>query len=145
MLLLQVPLHPAKAAPIPGVAVSVTAAPGRPVTLQTVLEQDTCWPFMAAPIVPVPSFMTVSETLLLAWGWKLAVTDALEFKARLQVVAVPVQAPDQPVNKEPLSAFATSVTVVPRGCDVLQVLALQATGKPFAVALTMPLPVPLRA
>jgi hypothetical protein len=43
----------------------------------------------------------------------VAMTDLAELMVRWQIVAVPLQTPDHPVNLEPDAASALSVTLVP--------------------------------
>ena len=44
---------------------------------------------------------------------KFATTERFEFIVTVQVLAVPLQAPDQPIHGEPTSGVAVSVTTVP--------------------------------
>lgn len=48
---------------------------------------------------------------------------------RVQVVAVPVQAPDQPIQGEPAAGVAVRVTVLPAGNEV-----------PAGLVVTVPFP-----
>jgi hypothetical protein len=119
----QAPDHPAKVDPEPGEALSVTTVPLAyvgPVGLAL------------TPPVPVPAYPTVRVNV---WGVRLnvAVTDRFEFIVTVQL-PVPEQAPDHPVNVEPVFGVATSVTTVP----------LVYVG-PDGLALTAPLPVPAYA
>ena len=69
----------------------------------------------------------------------VAVTDVSAVRVRLHV-PVPVQAPDQPVNVEPVLGVAVSATAVP-----LAKLALQVAPQlmPDGLLVTVPVPVPL--
>lgn len=68
----------------------------------------------------------------LLFSEKVAVTSLYEFIVTWQVVALPVQAPDQPPKVEPEFAVAVSVTLVPLAYD-----------RPGGFALTDPEPVPI--
>jgi hypothetical protein len=86
--------------------------------------------------VPVPALVTVSCT---GTGAKLAVTVLATFIVTVQVLAVPVQAPDQPLKVEPADAAAVNLTPA-----FLVKLALQVTPQlmPAGELVTVPLPVP---
>src|SRR5690349_4639563 len=84
-----------------------------------------------------PEPVTVTET---CGGPKLAVTFCAAVIAIEQVVAVPEQPPDQPLNTEPTAGFAERVTVEPVISFVLQVPAPQLTAPRPAPPLTLPLP-----
>jgi hypothetical protein len=81
---------------------------------------------------------------LAAFGWKEASTAAAAFSVTEQVGALPVQAPDHPEKLELPSGSAASVTCVPSGCVVLQLVA-QAVAVPPMVARSVPPPVPFLA
>ena len=82
-------------------------------------------------------------TLLLpGLGWNVPTTDASALKVSVQVGALPLHAPDQPLKFELPLAAAESVTSVPSGCLVLQLAPAQATGRPPTLALSVPVPVP---
>jgi len=71
----------------------------------------------------------------------VAVADFAVVMLTVQVVAVPVQAPDQPVKLEPAAGAAVSVTDVP-----LLKLAEQVLPQliPAGLLVTVPVPVPAR-
>ena len=71
----------------------------------------------------------------------MAVADFAVVMLTVQVVAVPVQAPDQPVKLEPAAGAAVSVTDVP-----LLKLAEQVLPQliPAGLLVTVPVPVPAR-
>ena len=77
----------------------------------------------------------VAEPVIAAGGpetlEKVAVTLRFEFIVTWQVVAVPEQAPDQPLKTELASGLAVKVTPVPAGKVV-----------PEGLLVTLPLPVP---
>jgi hypothetical protein len=85
--------------------------------------------------------MTFMETMA-GCCWNVAVTELFEARGRLHVGALPEQAPDQPENTALLPGCADSVTMVPSGCVVLQLLA-QVLVCPLNVALSVPLPPPV--
>jgi hypothetical protein len=91
---------------VPGVAFSVTFVPGANQVLHVALQLTPLGVEVTRP-GPMPPNFTVSCIP----GMNFAVTDrsALIVSAH---DAVPVQAPDQPVNTEPNAAFAVSVTGV---------------------------------
>jgi hypothetical protein len=105
------PLQPAKLAPLPAAAVSVTEVPLAKLALQVL-------PQLMPPVldvtvpVPLPAFVTLSVKLAVEL-LNAAVTARAAVIDTVQVVAVPVQAPLQPPNVDPLAAVAVSVTEVP--------------------------------
>ena len=105
------PLHPAKLAPLPAAAVSVTEVPLAKLALQ-VLPQLMAPVFDVTVPVPLPAFVTLSvkfvvELLNAAVTLRAAVIDTVH------EVAVPLHAPLQPPNVDPLAAVAVRVTEVP--------------------------------
>ena len=86
--------------------------------------------------VPLPDFVTVNVLVVRA---KVAVTAFAAVILTVQVVAVPVQAPDHPENAELADAAAVRVTEVPLLKLALHVLA-QLT--PAGLLVTVPAPVP---
>jgi hypothetical protein len=104
----QAPLQPAKLAPLPAAAVSVTEVPLAKLPLQ-VLPQLMPPVFDVTVPVPLPAFVTASvkltpELLNVAVTLRAAVIDTVH------AVAVPLHAPPQPPNVDPLAAAAVSVT-----------------------------------
>ena len=106
----QAPLQPANFEPVAAAAVSVTDAPLAKLALQVV-------PQLMPPVfdvtvpAPVPFLATVSAKLAVvllnvAVTLRACVIDTAQ-------LAVPVHAPLQPANVEPLAAAALSVTLVP--------------------------------
>jgi hypothetical protein len=59
----------------------------------------------------------------------------------VQVAAVPVQAPLQPVNADPVAAVALRVTAVPTGKAAKQVSPQR---MPAGLLVTVPVPAPVR-
>ena len=103
------PLQPANVEPLAAAAVSVTFV------LLATLAEHTVPQLMPPPDTvpaPVPFFATLSENVLPEL-LKVAVTERAWVIDTLHVVAVPLQAPLQPANVEPLAAAAVSVTDVP--------------------------------
>lgn len=70
----------------------------------------------------------------------LALTDSGAFTVTLQVLFLPLQAPDQPEKVDPLAAFAVKVTDVPCGnpCEHVRPQLI-----PAGALLTRPEPLPL--
>src|SRR5258706_6048531 len=67
----------------------------------------------------VPSFATRVCTS----NWNAAVTEVSLWRVRLQVVAVPLQAPPHPMNRAEVDAAATSVALAPFASVALQAVA----------------------
>src|SRR5215831_21154194 len=86
--------------------------------------------------VPLPDFVTVS---MKAGKLNAAVTDVAALIVTVQLLAVPVQAPLQPVNVEPTAGAAVRVTAVP---DVNEVEHVVPQLMPAGALVTVPLPVP---
>ena len=103
------PLQPANVEPLAAAAVSVTDVPLAKFALHVVPQLMPVGDDVTVP-VPVPAFVTLNanvEALLkVAVTARAAVIDVVQ-------VPVPVHAPLQPVNVEPLAATAVSVTEVP--------------------------------
>jgi hypothetical protein len=71
---------------------------------------------------------------------KFAMATRAVLKVTVQVVAVPLQAPDQPVNTPFASGWAVSVTSVPAGRVMLQAVPVHVAASPLTVARTVPGP-----
>ena len=61
--------------------------------------------------LPVPDLPTVS--VYDGNGWNVAATDLAAVIGTVHVTAVPVHAPDQPLNTDPAEADAARVTLAP--------------------------------
>jgi hypothetical protein len=94
--------------PAAGVAVRVTAVPPRKLAAQAVPQLT---PAGLLVTVPVPLPYLLIERLY--WtGENEAVTFCAWDMTSVQVVAVPVQAPDHPRKEDPATAAAVSVTLL---------------------------------
>lgn len=142
----QAPVQPVKVLPLAGLAVRVTAVPVEKFAAQAVWV----WPATVGVVHDTPAgaeltepaavavdlaALTVRAKLELA-GAKVAVTLRVAVMARAQVVAVPVQAPLQPVKVEPAAGLAVSVTLVP----VLKLAAQLDAVTPAAVGVAQLMP-----
>ena len=106
---MQAPLQPANVEPLDAAAVSVTEVPLAKLALQVVPQLMPVGDEVTVP-APVPAFVTLSANVDVAL--KVAVTARAAVIDTVQA-PVPVHAPLQPVNVEPLAAAADSVTDVP--------------------------------
>ena len=103
------PLHPTKALPAEGLAVSVAMVPGVSDSLQ-VLPQLSNPPVRLTVPVPVPILATESTP------WGVGMNVAVTFLAALMVTVqdpVPEQSPPHPEKVYPVPTTADSVTTVP--------------------------------
>jgi hypothetical protein len=152
----QAPLQPVKVLPLAAAAVSVTAVP------EVKLRAQVAWVCPAtlgvAHVSPAGDEVTEPEAVevplaalmvrpkLVVAGAKFAVTLRAAVMASVQVVAVPVQAPLQPVKAEPAVGVAVSVTLVPllKLAEQLEAEAPAAVGvaqlKPVGFDATVPAP-----
>ncbi len=133
----QAPLQPVKVEPEAGVAVRVSVVPaGRPA--EHLAPQSICATGLVTVPAPLPAFVTVSVNVAGWTGAKVAVTD---FAASIVTMhgPVPEQAPLQPVNVEPGSGVAVSVTSVPGANRAVQTLPQPI---PVGVLATVPAPLP---
>src|SRR6195952_3577163 len=105
---LQAPLQPVKLEPAAATAVSVTDAPLTKLNWHVAPQSIPAGLLVTEPL-PVPPFATVSCT---GRSVNVAVTDLATDSETMQV-AVPLQAPDQPVKLEPAAATAVRVTDAP--------------------------------
>src|SRR5262249_61709334 len=103
------PLQPVKVEPAAGVAVNVTAVPIVKDVEQVVPQEIPVGALVTVPL-PAPALVTVSANDDCT---KLAVTEVAAFTVTVQVLAVPVQPPLQPVKVEPAAGVALNVTAVP--------------------------------
>jgi hypothetical protein len=105
---LHAPLQPVKVEPVAGVAVSVTGTP-----MMYKAEQMTPQLIPPRELVTVPLPVPALVTVRVKSGVNVAVTAVAAVSETVQVVAVPVHAPLQPVKVEPVAGAAVSVTWVP--------------------------------
>jgi hypothetical protein len=133
------PLQPANVEPLATAAVRFTWVAGVALAIFALQAVPQLMPpvFDVTVPVPVPLRVTVSANVV-AWLVNVAVTERACVIETVQV-DVPVHAPLQPVNAEPLVAAAVSVTDAPLVKFALQV-APQFT--PVGFDVTVPVPVP---
>ena len=134
---LQAPDQPAKAEPVWGVAVSVTVLFGGKAAAQGGAQLMPDGLLLTKPN-PSPALVTSSRE---PWA-NVAVTVLSALSVTTQVVALPPQPPDQPMNAEPALAVAVSVTLSPNAKVLLQVLP---QAMPEGLLVTGPLPLPALA
>ena len=131
----QAPDQLVKVEPADGVAVRVTLAFRLKLAEQAVPQVMRVGELVTVPD-PVPALVTVNSRT----GTKLAVAVLATFVVTVQVVAVPVQAPLQPLNRELDAAVAVRVTVALLAKLKLQVLPQLI---PVGELVTVPVPVPV--
>lgn len=131
----QAPVQPVKLEPALGDTVKVTLEFKLKLAEQVEPQLMPVGELVTVP-EPVPVLVTVNSRT----GTKLAVAVLATFVVTEQVVAVPVQAPDQPLNFEPDAAVAVKVTLA-----VLAKLKLQVAPQliPAGELVTVPVPVPV--
>ncbi len=129
------PLQPAKVEPAAGAAVKVTAVPLVNAAEQVAPQE---MPAGALVTVPEPAPAVVSESVN-DGSAKVAVTPWAALIVTVQVLAVPEQAPLQPVKVDPAAGAAVSVTAVPLA-NVAEQVAPQAM--PAGALVTVPEPAP---
>ena len=132
----QAPDQLANAEPVPAAAVSVTTVPLAKLAPQVVPQLIPAGLLVTVP-VPVPAFVTVNAKVVVV-VLNVAVT-ALAAVIVTAHVLVPVQAPLQPANVEPVPAAAVSVTTVPLAKPALHVVPQLI---PAGLLVTVPVPVP---
>jgi hypothetical protein len=132
----QAPDHPAKVDPAAGVAVRLTVAPLSKFAEQLVPQLIPEGVLVTVP-APVPAGVTVRVNEAPA-VLNVAVTAVFAFIVTVQL-AVPVQAPDQPANVDPVPGVAVRVTLEPTENEALQV---DPQSIPPGELVTDPLPVP---
>lgn len=128
--------HPRKIEPEAGEAVSVTAEPTAKGAEHVEPHE---MPVGDEATVPEPELRLALDTVRVAADEKDAVTLLAAFIATVQVVPVPAQSPDQPVNTDPVAREAVRVTEVPAGYDFEQ---LEPHEMPDGFDVTVPAPVP---
>jgi hypothetical protein len=101
----QAPLHPVKIDPVAGTSLQVTTVPVGYVLLTQLLP-------LRVPD-PVPALETVRVSVVAAL-LKVAVTLLSDARSKLHV-PVPVQAPLQPANVDPVAGVSVQVMAVPPG------------------------------
>ena len=105
------PLQPANTEPDAGAAVSVTEAPVLNAKLHSVPQLMPAGDDVTVP-VPLPARVTVAVNVVVPEVLNVAVTDRAAVIDTVHVL-VPLHAPLQPANVEPLAAAAVSVTDAP--------------------------------
>jgi hypothetical protein len=131
------PPHAANVEPVLATAVSVTLVPYANVAVQLEPHEIPDGELDTAP-VPVPvsetstSGVSASKVAIALRAWSIV---------SVQVAVVPLHAPDQPVNVEPVPAVAVSMTVSPKLYACEQVPPHE---MPAPVDATVPVPVPAR-
>ena len=132
----QAPLQPVNAEPTAGAAVRVTAVPDVNEVEHVVPQLMPAGALVIVPL-PVPALLTVSANE--DGSANVAVTFRAAFIVTVQVLAVPVQPPLQPVKVDPAAGAALSVTTVP---DVNEVEQVVPQLMPAGALVTVPLPAP---
>jgi hypothetical protein len=98
-------------------------------------------PRLISAMVPLVQLETVVTVVHVSPSAKVAVTDLAADIVTVQV-PVPVQAPDQPVNMEPVAGAAVSVTLVPGAYTAPHAVPQLI---PPTLEVTVPLPAPALA
>jgi hypothetical protein len=137
----QAPVQPVNVEPGADVAIKVTLVPTGTLAMQELAAlvpvkrtlQEKLGSNVTMPPA-VPTVVTVRGNVVEA---NVAVTDLAAFIVTVQVRPVPLHAPPQPVNAEPLSGAAVSVTLAP----TLEFV-VQAVPHEMPPPETLPLPVP---
>jgi len=132
----QAPLQPVNVEPTAGAAVRVTAVPDVNEVEHVVPQLMPAGELEIVPL-PVPALLTVSANE--DGSANVAVTFRAAFIVTVQVLAVPVQPPLQPVKVDPAAGAALSVTTVP---DVNEVEQVVPQLMPAGALVTVPLPAP---
>lgn len=130
----QAPLQPANVEPDPGVGVSVTTVPLLKFAVHVLGQEIPLGELVTVP-VPVPAVETVSGKVEIL---NVAVTDSADVIVTTQL-PVPLQAPLQPANTDPLVGTSVSVTTVPLAKFAVQVCVQLI---PAGLLVTVPVPVP---
>jgi hypothetical protein len=131
------PVHPPNDEPVAAAAVSVTVVPPAKLAEQVVPQLMPAGLLVTVP-EPLPDNCTASWNDVAVARAKLAVTLVFAVSVSAQV-EVPLHAPDQPVNVDPVAGVAVSVTAVPLAKLALHVWP---QSMPPGALLTLPDPVP---
>jgi hypothetical protein len=107
----QAPLQPPNTEPDDGAAVNVTEAPLLNAKLHNVPQLTPAGVEVTVP-VPLPALVTVAVNVVVPEVLNVAVIARATVIETVHVL-VPLQAPLQPANVEPLAAAAVSVTEAP--------------------------------
>jgi hypothetical protein len=133
------PVQPENAKPDAAAAVSVTDVPSANDWLHPVAPPLQLMPAGLELTVPEPPTVNVSESV-----WTMAAKDApalcAALSVRVQVAALPEQAPVHPTNREPEAGAAVSVTVVPLSNVWLQLPVAPEQLIPAGLDVTVPAP-----
>ena len=135
LLPVQAPDQPIKVEPEAGVAVNVTLLLVAKFAEQVAPQLIPVGKLVTVP-VPVPDLLTVNN---LGTKLKFAVTLLAAVILTVQVLLLPVQAPDQPIKVEPEAGVAVNVTLL-----LVAKLAEQVAPQliPVGKLVTVPVPVP---
>jgi hypothetical protein len=131
---LQTPLQPAKVEPAAGAAVKVTTVPLENEAEHVAPQEMPAGVLVTVPL-PVPDLVTLRGKVCSA---KVAVTERAALIVTVQV-PVPVQAPLQPVNVEPVAGAAVKAITVPLENEAEHVAPQE---MPAGVLVTVPAPLP---
>jgi hypothetical protein len=131
---LQAPDQPAKTEPGLGAAVSVTALPDAKSAVQDEPQEMPAGTLVTGPL-PAPALPTLKACA----RWKVATTLFAASMLTVQVLAIPLHAPDQPPKIEPLFGEAVNVTLVPGGKVPPHI---EPQAMPAGLLVTGPLPDP---
>jgi hypothetical protein len=134
----QAPDQPLKIDPLSGLAVRVMVVP-RANAAEQALPQPIPGGLLETVPEPDPVFVTVKVCGVAVGASANAAFTALSPSSVIVQLPVPEQAPDQPVNVEPLSAVAVTVTLVPRGNEAEQA---PPHVIPAGLLVTVPAPLP---
>jgi hypothetical protein len=119
--LLAMPLHappqPEKPQVGAGLAIRVTWVPVEKLALQVEPQS-----IVAGELITVPPGVPMTETDSEGESVKVAGSLSAEFMVSVQVLALPLRAPPQPVKIQPLAGVSVKVTSVPESKAALQVV-----------------------
>jgi hypothetical protein len=135
----QVPDHPEKVVPVEGTAVNTTLAPLVKSAVQVPGQSIPAGLLVTVP-EPLPVLSTVSAIVVGAgFAANVALTLSAAFIETVHVAALPLQAPVQSVNLEPVVGASVSLTDVPSLNFALHVLPHLI---PAGLLVMVPAPVP---